>query len=46
MARDVYQLGQVLAQKKYKYLGWGYRVIIGGLIATFVVFLLQTALGL
>lgn len=45
-ARDVYQLGQVLAQKKYKYLGWGYRVIIGGLIATFVVFLLQTALGL
>ncbi|WP_341908072.1 Pycsar system effector family protein [Sandarakinorhabdus limnophila] len=44
MARDVYQLGQVLAQKKYKYLGWGYRVIIGGLIATFVVFLLQTAL--
>ena len=46
MARDVYQLGQVLAQKKYKYLGWGYRVIIGGLIASFVVFLLQTALGL
>ena len=45
MARDVYQLGQVLAQKKYKYLGLGYRVIIGGLIATFVVFLLQTALG-
>ena len=44
MARDVYQLGQVLAQKKYKYLGWSYRVIIGGLIATFVVFLLQTAL--
>ncbi|WP_303784049.1 Pycsar system effector family protein [Sandarakinorhabdus limnophila] len=46
MARDVYQLAQVLVQKKYKYLGWGYRVIIGGLIATFVVFLLQTALGL
>ena len=46
MARDVYQLGQVLAQKKYKYLGWGYRVFIGGLIATFAVFLLQTALGL
>lgn len=46
MARDVYQLGQVLAQKKYKYLGWGYRVFIGGLIATFVVWLLQTALAL
>lgn len=46
MARDVYQLGQVLAQKKYKYLGWGYRVFIVGLIATFAVFLIQTALGL
>lgn len=46
MARDVYQLGQVLAQKKYKYLGWGYRVFIGGLIATFAVFLVQLALGL
>ena len=46
MARDVYQLGQVLARKKYKYLGWGYRVFIGGLIATFAVFLIQTLLGL
>ena len=46
MARDVYQLGQVLANKKYKYLGWGYRVFIFGLIATFAVFLIQTALGL
>ena len=46
MARDVYQLGQVLAQKKYKYLSWGYRVFVGGLIATFVVWLLQTALAL
>ena len=45
MARDVYQLGQVLAHKKYKYLGWGYRVFIGGLIATFAVFAAQTALG-
>lgn len=46
MAHDVYQLGQVLAKKKYKYLGWGYRVFIGGLIATFAVFLLQAALRL
>lgn len=46
MARDIYQLGQVLANKKYKYLGWGYRVFIGGLIATFVVFLIQTLLGI
>ncbi len=46
MARDIYQLGQVLANKKYKYLGWGYRVFIGGLIATFAVFLIQTLIGL
>lgn len=46
MARDVYQLGQVLANKKYKYLGWGYRVFIGGLVTTLAVFLLQTALAL
>lgn len=46
MARDVYQLGQVLANKKYKYLGWGYRVFIFGLIATFAVFLIQMALTL
>lgn len=45
MARDVYQLGQVLAKKKYKYLGWGYRVFIVGLIVTFIVFLIQTVLG-
>lgn len=45
MARDVYQLGQVLAKKKYRYLGWGYRVFIGGLIATFCTFLAQTLLG-
>jgi hypothetical protein len=45
MARDVYQLGQVLANKKYKYLAWGYRVFIGGLVTTLAVFLLQAALG-
>jgi Family of unknown function (DUF5706) len=42
MARDVYQLGQVLARKKYKFLGWGYRVFIGGLIGTFALFVAQT----
>lgn len=46
MARDVYQLGQVLARKKYKYLGWGYRVFIGGLIGTFLLFVVQTLLKL
>jgi hypothetical protein len=46
MARDIYQLGQVLANKKYKYLGWGYRVFIGGLIATFAMFLVQALIRL
>jgi hypothetical protein len=41
MARDVYQLGQVLKNKKYKYLGWAYRVFIGGLLLTFVAFVVQ-----
>lgn len=46
MAHDVYQLGMVLAHKKYRYLGWGYRVFILGLIATFAVFLIQALPGL
>ncbi len=46
MARDVYQLGQVLARKKYRYLGWGYRVFIGGLVATFLLFAAQTMMAL
>lgn len=39
MARDVYQLGQVLKNKKYKYLGWAYRVFITGLLLTFAAFM-------
>jgi hypothetical protein len=45
MAHDIYQLGQVLAHKKYKYLGWGYRIFILGLGATLAVFAVQTVLG-
>lgn len=46
MARDVYQLGQVLARKKYRYLGWGYRVFIGGLVASFTLFAVRALMGL
>jgi Family of unknown function (DUF5706) len=45
MARDVYQLGQVLKNKKYKYLGWAYRVFIVGLVLTFLAFLVQQLFG-
>lgn len=46
MAREVYQLGQVLARKKYRYLGWGYRVFIGGLVLSFAVFAVRAVMGL
>jgi len=45
MARDVFQLGQVLKNKKYNYLGWAYRVFIVGLVLTFLAFLVQQLPG-
>ncbi len=44
MLRDIYQLGQVLQHKKYRYLGYAYRVFFIGLVTTFVTFLAQTGL--
>lgn len=35
MARDLYQNGQVLARKKYRLLGYAYRVLLVGLVASF-----------
>jgi hypothetical protein len=34
MARDIYQNGQVLAGRKYKLLGYAYRVLLTGLVAS------------
>jgi hypothetical protein len=34
MARDVYQGGMVLQHKKYRMLGWAYRVFLAGLVAS------------
>ncbi len=34
MARDLYQNGQVLAHKKYRLLGYAYRVLLAGLVAS------------
>ncbi len=45
MARDVYQLGLVLKQKKYRYLAMAYQVFIIGLILTFAVYLLTKLLS-
>ena len=39
--RDVYQNGQVMARKKYRFLGYAYRLFIMGLCTTVVVFLFE-----
>ena len=42
MLHDVYQNGQVLQGKKYKYLGNAYRIFIAGLSLTVVTFVLES----
>ena len=41
MLHDIYQNGQVLQRKKYKYLGLAYRLFIVGLCATVVTFVAE-----
>ncbi|WP_238995248.1 Pycsar system effector family protein [Sphingomonas solaris] len=41
MARDIYQNGQVLEHKKYRLLGYAYRVFLVGLTASFLAFVGQ-----
>ena len=36
MLHDIYQNGQVLQRRKYRYLGFAYRLFIVGLVATLV----------
>lgn len=43
MANDIYQNGMVLERKKYRLLGYAYRVFLGGLTASFLAFLIQFA---
>lgn len=42
MARDIYQNGTVLAHKKYKLLGWAYRIFLVGLTASLVAFVMES----
>ncbi|MDP8994474.1 MAG: DUF5706 domain-containing protein [Pseudomonadota bacterium] len=44
MARDIYQNGCVLQHKKYRLLGWSYRVFLVGLVASAAAFVLEFAL--
>lgn len=41
MLHDVYQNGQVLKTKKYKYLGYAYRIFMVGLTVTLVAFMVE-----
>ena len=44
MLHDVYQNGQVMQRKKYRYLGIAYRIFMVGLCATVLTFAVQRAL--
>jgi Family of unknown function (DUF5706) len=41
MARDIYQNGQVLQNRKYKMLGWAYRIFLLGLVASCAAYVIQ-----
>ena len=41
MVRDIFQNGQVLERKKYKLLGYAYRIFLVGLTASFAAFVVQ-----
>ena len=41
MARDIYQNGLVLDRKKYRFLGYAYRIFLVGLTASFIAFVVQ-----
>jgi hypothetical protein len=41
MARDLYQNGLVLARKKYRLLGWAYRIFLAGMTGALIAFVAQ-----
>jgi hypothetical protein len=41
MGRDIYQNGTVLARKKYRFLGYAYRIFLAGLTASFIAFVVE-----
>ena len=45
-AHDIYQNGRVLARKKYRLIGYAYRVMVVGLVLSFISFLLHFAAGI
>lgn len=45
MLRDIYQMGIVLGRKKFRFLGWAYRVFLVGLTLTFVTYVYEQFAG-
>ena len=43
MARDIYQYGCVLQHKKYRFLGWAYRIFLVGLVASATAYVVEYA---
>lgn len=43
IARDIYQNGCILHRKKYRMLGWAYRIFLAGLVASAAAFVLSYA---
>ena len=41
MLRDIYQNGQVLQKRKYRLLGWSYRIFLVGLTLALIAFLIE-----
>ena len=44
-ARDIYQNGRILARKKYKLIGYAYRVLLTGLAGSAIAFILHLTIG-
>jgi hypothetical protein len=45
MLRDIYQNGRVLERKKYRFLGFAYRVFLSGLVLTLLAFLTEQSIA-
>ncbi len=41
MLRDIHQMGWILKNTKFKYLGYGYRIFVAGLAATLVAYAIE-----
>ncbi|EQB03180.1 Pycsar system effector family protein [Sphingobium indicum] len=45
MLRDMYQNGQVLQRRKYRWLGYAYRLFLAGVVTSFVALVVDLGLG-